>query len=129
MRIRSMSKPPNLADIEAEIEKLTIEKDEAVKAADYERAAELRDKAEQARKRKEEMQKEWRNRAQEIDGTVDEDVVAEVVSKMTGVPLKRLEKDEAARLLRLEDELHKKVISQDEAVKAVAKAIRRARAA
>ena len=128
IRLKSMSKPPNLADIEAEIEKLSIEKDEAVRAADYEKAAELRDKAEQARKRKEDIQKEWRAKSQEAVGTVDEEVVAEVVAKMTGVPLKRLEKDEAARLLKLEGELHKKVISQEDAVKAVSKAIRRARA-
>ncbi|MEK6701355.1 MAG: ATP-dependent Clp protease ATP-binding subunit, partial [Planctomycetota bacterium] len=128
IRIKSMTKPPQLADIEGDIERLSIEKDEAVKGADYERAAELRDKAEQLRKKKEDIQKEWKNRAREYDGTVDEDVVAEVVSKMTGVPLQRLEKDEAARLLQLEAELHKKVISQDEAIKAVAKAIRRSRA-
>ena len=61
VRIKSMTKPPNLADIEGDIEKLSVEKDEAVKAADYERAAELRDKAEQLRKKKEEIQKSWRN--------------------------------------------------------------------
>ncbi|MCK6477501.1 MAG: ATP-dependent Clp protease ATP-binding subunit, partial [Phycisphaerales bacterium] len=128
VRIRTMTKPPDLAEIEADIERLSVEKDEAVKAADYERAAELRDKAEQLRKKKEEIQKQWRAKAQEIDGVVDEDVVAEVVSKMTGVPLKRLEKEEAQRLLDLEKELHKKVISQEEAIKAISKAIRRARA-
>jgi ATP-dependent Clp protease ATP-binding subunit ClpC len=128
VRIKSMTKPPNLAELEAEIERLSVEKDEAVKAADYERAAELRDKAEQARRKKDETQKEWRAKAQEADGVVDEDIIAEVVSKMTGVPLKRLEKDEAQRLLQLENELHKKVISQDEAIKAISKAIRRARA-
>jgi ATP-dependent Clp protease ATP-binding subunit ClpC len=128
VRIRSMTKPPDLAEIEADIERLSVEKDEAVKAADYERAAELRDKAEQFRKKKEEIQKQWRAKAQEIDGVVDEEVVAEVVSKMTGVPLKRLEKEEAQRLLDLEKELHKKVISQDEAIKAISKSIRRARA-
>jgi ATP-dependent Clp protease ATP-binding subunit ClpC len=128
VRIKSMTKPPNLAEIEADIERLSIEKDEAVKAADYERAAELRDKAEQMRKKKEDMQKDWRARAQEIDGVVDEEVIAEVVSKMTGVPLQRLEKDEAQRLLDLEKELHKRVISQEEAIKAISKSIRRARA-
>jgi ATP-dependent Clp protease ATP-binding subunit ClpC len=128
VRIKSMTKPPNLAELEGEIERLSVDKDEAVKAADYERAAELRDKAEQMRRKKDEMQKEWRAKAQEADGVVDEDIVAEVVSKMTGVPLKRLEKDEAQRLLQLEQELHKKVISQDEAIKAISKAIRRARA-
>ncbi len=128
VRIKSMTKPPNLADVEGQIEKLSVEKDEAVKAADYEKAAELRDKAEQLKKSKEDQQKAWKERSKEIDGTVDEEVVAEVISKMTGVPLKRLEKDEASRLLKLEDELHKKVISQNEAIHAIAKAIRRARA-
>ncbi len=128
VRIKSMSKPPNLADIEADIERLSIEKDEAVKSADYERAAELRDKAEQMRKQKEQIQKDWREKTKQVSGTVDEEVVAEVVSKMTGVPLKRLEKEEAQRLLELEKELHKKVVSQDEAIKTISKAIRRARA-
>lgn len=128
VRIKSMTKPPNLAEIEADIERLSVEKDEAVRGADYEKAAELRDQAEQLRKKKEQIQEEWRARAQEIDGVVDEDVIAEVVSKMTGVPLTRLEKEEAQRLLHLEDELHKKVISQEEAIRAIARAIRRARA-
>ncbi len=128
VRIKSMSKPPDLAELEGQIEKLTVEKDEAVKAADYEKAAELRDKAEQLKKQKEEIQRQWRERSKEVDGTVDEEVVAEVVSKMTGVPLQRLEKDEAQRLLELEKELHKKVVSQEDAIKAVSKSIRRARA-
>jgi ATP-dependent Clp protease ATP-binding subunit ClpC len=128
VRIKSMSKPPNLADIEAEIEKLTIAKDEAVKGADYEKAAELRDNAEQLKRKKETIQTEWRARQQEASGVVDEEVIAEVVSKMTGVPLQKLEKEEAARLLGLEAELHKMVISQDEAIKAVSRSIRRARA-
>ena len=128
VRIKSMRKPPNLADIEAEIEQLSIAKDEAVKGADYEKAAELRDQAEQMRKKKEEIQAEWRAKQQESAGVVDEEVIREVVSKMTGVPLQKLEKEEAQRLLKLEDELHKSVISQDDAIKAIAKAIRRARA-
>jgi ATP-dependent Clp protease ATP-binding subunit ClpC len=128
IRIKTMTKPPALAEIEGDIERLSVEKDEAVKGADYERAAELRDKADQLKKKKEDIQKEWKNRAREYDGVVDEDVVREVVSKMTGVPLQRLEKDEAARLLHLEQELHKKIISQEEAIRAVAKAIRRSRA-
>ncbi len=128
VRIKSMTKPPNLADLEGEIERLSVAKDEAVKAADYEKAAELRDKAEQMRREKETIQRQWREKAKEVSGIVDEDVIAEVVSKMTGVPLQRLEKEEAQRLLELEKELHKKVISQDEAITAIAKAIRRARA-
>ncbi len=127
VRLKSMTKPPDLADLEERIEKLSIEKDEAVKSADYEHAAELRDEAEKLRREKEEIQRQWRAKANEIDGVVDEEVIAEVVSKMTGIPLTRLEKAESERLLKLEDELHKTVVSQAEAVKTVSKAIRRAR--
>jgi len=128
VRLKTMTKPPDLADIEGQIERLTMEKDEAVKGADYERAAELRDRVEKLRRQKEKMQQEWREKSKEVGGIVDEDVIAEVVSKMTGVPLTRLEKEEAQRLLKLEDELHKKVVSQDEAIKTISRAIRRARA-
>jgi ATP-dependent Clp protease ATP-binding subunit ClpC len=128
IRLRSMTKPPNLAELEEQIERLSIQKDEAVKNAEYEEAARLRDQAEALRAKKEEMQRQWREKAQEIDGVVDEEVIAEVVSKMTGVPLTRLEKEEAQRLLELENELHKKVVSQDEAIKAISKTIRRSRA-
>ncbi len=127
VRLKTMTKPPNLAEIEREIEKLLMEKDEAVKNADYERAAELRDRAEAARARKDQMQSEWRDRAKEVDGVVDDEIIAEVVSIMTGVPLTRLEKDEIERLLKLEDALHKRIISQDEAIRAVARAVRRSR--
>ncbi|MGH7176936.1 MAG: AAA family ATPase, partial [Tepidisphaeraceae bacterium] len=99
----------------------------AVKNAEYEEAARLRDQAESLRAKKEDMQKQWREKSKEIDGVVDEEVIAEVVSKMTGVPLTRLEKEEAQRLLELENELHKRVVSQDEAIRAIAKTIRRAR--
>jgi ATP-dependent Clp protease ATP-binding subunit ClpC len=127
VRLKCMTKPPNLANVETRIGKLQIEKDEAVKNADYERAAELRDTAEQLRGEKEQMKEEWERRTREMGGVVDEEVISEVVSKMTGVPLTRLEKEEAQRLLELENELHKRVVSQDEAIKAVAKCIRRAR--
>src|SRR4051794_3270340 len=127
IRLRSMTKPPNLAELEEQIERLSIQKDEAVKNAEYEEAARLRDQAEALRAKKEEMQRQWREKAKEVDGVVDEEVIAEVVSKMTGVPLTRLGKEEAQRLLELENELHKRVVSQDEAIKAISKTIRRAR--
>src|SRR5687768_8429423 len=127
IRLRSMTKPPNLAELEEQIERLSIQKEEAVKNAEYEEAARLREQAEALRAKKEEMQKQWRDKSKEVDGVVDEEVIAEVVSKMTGVPLTRLEKEEAARLLELENELHKRVVSQDEAIKAISKTIRRAR--
>ena len=127
VRLKSMTKPPNLTEIEEAIERASLDKDEAVKAADYERAAELRDKVETLRRDKERMQREWKNRAKEIDGVVDEEIIAEVVSTMTGVPLTRLEKAETERLLKLEEELHKTVVSQDEAISALSKSLRRAR--
>jgi ATP-dependent Clp protease ATP-binding subunit ClpC len=127
LRLKSMTKPPNLAELEEKIERLSIDKDEAVKNADYEKAASLRDNAEKLRKEKEDVQQAWRASMNETVGTVDEHVIAEVVSKMTGVPLTRLDKDESERLLKLEDELHNSVVSQDDAVKAVARAIRKAR--
>ncbi len=127
LRLKSMTKPPNLAQIEKEIEQLLAEKDEAVRSADYEQAAELRDKAESLKIKKDEITREWRDRSKEIDGVVDEEVVAEVVSTMTGVPLTRLDKTEASRLLGLEQELHKRVVSQEEAVSAIARSVRRSR--
>ncbi|HPM24453.1 MAG TPA: ATP-dependent Clp protease ATP-binding subunit, partial [Phycisphaerae bacterium] len=127
VRIRSMTMPPDLADLEREIERLSGEKDEAVKNADYERAAELRDKCETLRMKRENIQREWKDNAQEAEGIVDEIVIGEVVSRMTGIPLTRLEKEEAARLLELENELHKKVISQHEAISAIARSVRRSR--
>ncbi len=127
IRLRSMTKPPDLTELESEIERLEVEKSEAVKNADYERAAELRDRCEHLRHEKEEKQMHWRNQNKEVDGIVDEEVIAEVVSRITGVPLTRLEKAETQRLLELENELHKKVVSQDEAINTVSRAIRRSR--
>jgi len=127
LRLRSMAKPPNLAEIEEKIERLAIDKDEAVKNADYERAAQIRDQMDKHRRERERLQVEWKERMSETVGTVDEEIIAEVVSKMTGVPLTRLEKAESERLMQLEGELHKTVVSQDDAVKAVARSIRKAR--
>ena len=127
VRLRTMTRPPELAGLEEQIERLDQEKAEAVKNADYERAAELRDQAEQLRIQRDQLAQAWRQESQEAEGVVNEEVVAEVVSKMTGVPLQRMEKEEAQRLLELEAELHKRVVSQHEAIMAVAKAIRRAR--
>ncbi len=127
VRINNMTLPPDLAKIEEDVEKLQKEKDEAVKNADYERAASLRDEAQKLLDQKTKMQKKWYEKSKESTGIVDSEIIAEVVSKMTGVPLTKLEKKETQRLLELEAELHKRVISQDEAITAVAKAVRRSR--
>jgi ATP-dependent Clp protease ATP-binding subunit ClpC len=128
IRLKAMTRPPDLKELDAQIEQLGHEKEAAVAEQDFEKAAQLRDQADKLKKKKESITREWREKSKEIDGVVDEEVIAEVVSKMTGVPLKRLEDNETARLLKMEDELHKYVISQHEAICAIAKAVRKSRA-
>jgi ATP-dependent Clp protease ATP-binding subunit ClpC len=127
VRLKNMTPPPNLAEIEEKIESLQHEKDEAVRGADYERAASLRDQAQQLLDEKTQMHKQWYEEHKEATGVVDNEIIAEVVSTMTGVPLTRLEKKETQRLLELENELHKTVVSQDDAIAAIAKSVRRSR--
>ncbi|MCK5798646.1 MAG: ATP-dependent Clp protease ATP-binding subunit, partial [Deltaproteobacteria bacterium] len=127
LRLRSMTRPPDLKHLDEEVTRLEREKEEAVGAQDFERAAQLRDSAQKVRRKKDQLLREWREEAQKTEGTVDEDIIRETLSKMTGVPLTKLEKKEAERLLRMEDELHKTVVSQDDAITAIAKALRRSR--
>ena len=128
VRLKATTHPPDLRHIEDEIEKLEKEKDESVAVQDFERAAKLRDKADKLKKKKNDIEKEWQESYTEIEGVVDEDIITEVVSTMTGIPLKRMEAEEAKKLLNLEKVLRETVIGQDEAIKVVAKAVRRARA-
>src|SRR3989454_2652616 len=128
VRLKAMTRPPDLKELDAQVEQLNQEKESAVAEQDFEKAAHLRDQADKLKKKKEGITREWREKSKEIDGIVDEEVIAEVVSKMTGVPLKRLEDNETARLLKMEDELHKQVISQHEPICAIAKAVRKSRA-
>src|SRR5689334_15437326 len=127
VRLRAMTKPPDLKEIDDEVERLNKEKEEAVANQDFEKAASLRDSADKLRKKKESITREWRDKSRSTDGVVDEEVIAEVVSKMTGIPLTRMSTEDSLRLMKMEEDLHKKVISQDQAVKAVAKAVRRSR--
>ena len=127
VRLRAITRPPDVTHIEQEIERLNHEKEEAVAASAYERAADLRNKVDALKSRKDARLAEWRQQGHEVEGIVDEEVVAEVVSRMTGVPLTRLESEETQRLLHMEDELHKRVISQHEALSAIARSMRRSR--
>jgi len=127
VRLKNLTLPPNLTEVESKIERLQREKDEAVRSADYERAAALRDEMQHLIEEKTQLQMKWYDENRESTGVVDAEVIAEVVSNMTGVPLTRLEKKETQRLLELEAELHKTVVSQDEAIHAIAKAVRRSR--
>ena len=127
VRLRSMSSPPDVKNLEEEAEKLNLQKDEAITEQDFERAAQLRDRIKQIEKQKQEHLQEQANQAPEAYGAVTEDDVREVVSSMTGVPLTRLQEEEAERLLKMEDKIHERVVDQHEAVSAVSRAIRRSR--
>ena len=127
VRLKAMTKPPDLKEIDDEVEKLNKEKEEAVANQDFEKAAALRDQADKLKKKKQTMTRDWRDKSREADGVVDEEVVAEVVSKMTGIPLTRMSTEDQARLMGMEGELHKRVIGQEAAIKSVSKAVRRSR--
>ncbi|HSY09791.1 MAG TPA: ATP-dependent Clp protease ATP-binding subunit [Candidatus Dormibacteraeota bacterium] len=127
-RISTMTRPPESKTIEAEIEDIKGKKERAIKNQDFEGAAQMRDKEKQAKDRLENLLKEWRTHREEKRIVVGEEDILHVVSKWTGVPLKRMGQDEMARLLTVENEMEKVVIGQREAVSAICKALRRSRA-
>ena len=127
IRLKAMTRPPDLKEIDEQIERLNAEKEAAVAGQQFEEAAALRDQADKLKKRKDQMTKDFREKTKEAEGVVDEEVIAEVVSKMTGVPLRKVGEDETRRLLKMEDELHNTVVSQNEAISAIARAVRKSR--
>ena len=128
VRIKAFTAPPDMKEQEARLEVLNKETEEAVAHEDFEKAANLRDQKKQLQNEMSERRKEWEQKRNSKVETVGEEEVAEIVSSWTGIPVKRMTESEAERLLHLEDILHRRVIGQDEAVKAVSKAVRRARA-
>ncbi len=120
--------PPDVRDIEKELESVTQEKESAILHQEFEKAARLRDKERVLRERLHNVQRSWVESRQEIEAIVDEEDVAQVVSKMTGIPIFKLEEKESSKLLRMEAELRKRIVGQDEAVEAISKAVRRSRA-
>jgi ATP-dependent Clp protease ATP-binding subunit ClpC len=127
VHLKSMTRPPDLKEIDEQVETLNREKEEAVANQDFEKAAALRDQADKLKKKKQMITHEWREKSRATDGVVDEDVIAEVVSKMTGIPITRMSTEDSMRLMQMEGELHKRVVSQDEAIKSISKAVRRSR--
>ena len=127
VHLKSMTRPPDLKEIDEEVENLNKEKEEAVANQDFEKAAALRDQADKLKKKKQMITHEWREKSRETDGVVDEEVIAEVVSKITGIPLTRMTTEDSMRLMKMEEDLHKRVVSQDEAIKSISKAVRRSR--
>jgi ATP-dependent Clp protease ATP-binding subunit ClpC len=127
-RIKSMTSPPVYRELEDEIEQTRREKEAAIEAQEFEKAANLRDKERQLTNRKRELEDEWTEGEGGERPTVGEEEIADIVSMWTGIPVFKLTEAETKKLIRMEDELHKRVIGQDVAITAVSKAIRRSRA-
>ena len=128
VRIHSFTQPAELKECQSELDRLTTEKSEAINNQDFEKAAAMRDEEKRLHMQMEEVRREWEHNKQEHKEVVDSEEVARVVSAWTGIPVTRLSQSESARLLGLEGVLHERVIGQDEAVSATARAVRRARA-
>ncbi|GAA1473470.1 ATP-dependent Clp protease ATP-binding subunit [Corynebacterium felinum] len=128
MRIKRMTAPESLREVDERIAAVRREKEAAIDAQDFEKAAGLRDKERQLGEERAEKEKQWRNGDLEDIAEVGEEQIAEVLAHWTGIPVFKLTEEESSRLLHMEDELHKRIIGQDDAVKAVSRAIRRTRA-
>ncbi|MGH2659110.1 MAG: ATP-dependent Clp protease ATP-binding subunit, partial [Actinomycetota bacterium] len=128
MRIRRMTAPPNVREVDEKIAEVRLRKESAIDAQDFERAAGLRDEENQLRQERERREREWKSGEMDILSEVDEEEIAEVLSSWTGIPVFKLTEEETEKLLRMEEELHRRIISQDDSIKAVSRAIRRTRA-
>jgi ATP-dependent Clp protease ATP-binding subunit ClpC len=128
MRIRRMTAPPDLREFDEKIATARREKESAIDAQDFEKAASLRDTEKQLLSQRGEREKQWRSGDLDVVAEVDDEQIAEILGNWTGIPVFKLTEEETTRLLRMEDEIHKRIIGQHEAVKSVSKAIRRTRA-
>src|SRR6266513_3000128 len=128
MRIKSMTSPPANRELEGEVETVRREKEAAIEAQEFEKAAALRDKERKLTNKKRELEQEWESGESGERPSIGEEEIADIVSMWTGIPVFKLTEAETQKLMRMEDELHKRVIGQDAAIEAVSKAIRRSRA-
>jgi ATP-dependent Clp protease ATP-binding subunit ClpC len=128
LRIRRMQAPPDYRDLEDKIASVRREKESAIEAQQFERAANLRDKEKELLEQRQAKEAEWRSEGVDLFNEVTEESVAEVLALWTGIPVYKLTEEETAKLLRMEEELHKRVVGQDAAIHAVSQAIRRTRA-
>ncbi len=128
LRIRRMTAPPELKEIDERISQLKKQKESAIDAQDFEGAASLRDKESKLQDERADKERAWKSGDLDEIAEVDEDLIAEVLANSTGIPVFKLTEEESSRLMHMEDELHKRVIGQDEAIKSISQAIRRTRA-
>jgi ATP-dependent Clp protease ATP-binding subunit ClpC len=131
VRLQSTSLPPEIREVENEIRKVRTEKEAVIKAQEFEKAAQIRDREEKLRARKQQMEEEWREK-RNVKGTptntVGPEEIAHIVSTWTRIPVSKLKEEETMKLLNMEEALHKRIVGQDEAIKVITRAIRRARA-
>jgi ATP-dependent Clp protease ATP-binding subunit ClpC len=128
VRLAKETMPARVRDLQRQIAEIVRQKKEFIEKQEFERAVELRDKEEDLRRDVEAEKKQWEDMRDDVEPIVTEEDIAYVVSRMTGVPLSKIEESEASKLLRIEEELHRRVVGQDEAIKAIGRAIRRSRA-
>ena len=127
LRIKRLTAPPELKELDAKIARISADKDKAIKDQDFEKAAELRDSQEKLEQERKQKEQAWREGESDVKMVVDEDVIAQVISQSTGIPVFKLTQAESKKLLGMEAELHKRIIGQDEAVSALSRSIRRTR--
>jgi ATP-dependent Clp protease ATP-binding subunit ClpC len=127
-RLNVLIVPPDIKKLEEKVESIRKEKEAFIKSQDFEKAASLRDQERQARQELEQLNKEWSQAKDKMRPEVGEEEIAKIVSQWTGIPIFRLEEKESEKLLKIEEELHKRVVGQDEAISAIAHAVRRSRA-
>src|ERR687886_260120 len=125
MRIKTMSSPPYYKEVDEEIQHVRAEKEAAIDGQEFERAARLRDSEKKLTLQKRELEKSWREGDAEKRVSIGENEIAEIVSMWTGIPVKKMTEEESAKLLKMEESLHGRVVGQDEAIKAVSRSIRR----
>ncbi|HEU5003591.1 MAG TPA: ATP-dependent Clp protease ATP-binding subunit [Actinomycetota bacterium] len=128
LRIRRMTAPPDLREVDEKIAEVRVRKEAAIEAQDYERAARLRDQEKQLMAERDVKQAEWRDSEGQVLAQVDEEEIAAVLSTWTGIPVYKLTEEETAKLIRMEEELHQRIVDQDPAVRSVSQSIRRTRA-
>ncbi|HET7276597.1 MAG TPA: ATP-dependent Clp protease ATP-binding subunit [Dermatophilaceae bacterium] len=128
LRIRRMTAPPDLREFDEKISTVRLEKESAIDGQDFEKAARLRDQEKTLLAAKAKRESEWKSGDMDIVAEVDEELIAEVLAASTGIPVFKLTEEESSRLLHMEDELHKRIVGMDDAIKALSQAIRRTRA-
>ncbi len=128
LRIRRMTAPPELRDLDEQIAQVRLNKESAIDGQDFERAASLRDDEKNLIATRATREKEWKDGDLDVVAVVDEEIIAEVLAATTGIPVFKLTEEESHRLINMEAELHKRVIGQEQAIKAISQAIRRTRA-